>query len=111
MRITPVVLALIAAPLPAAAQEGFYAGKTVNLYIGSGAGGGYDLYGRVVARHLSRHIKGNPNVVASNMPGAGSIVMTNFMYSAAPKDGTAIGIPMQQIREDQLLGNSGARLT
>jgi tripartite-type tricarboxylate transporter receptor subunit TctC len=109
MRLTFAAVALLAAPLAATAQENFFAGKTVNLYIGSGAGGGYDLYGRVVARHLPRHIKGNPAVVASNMPGAGSIVMTNFMMSAAPKDGTALGIPMQQIREDQLLGNSGAR--
>ena len=112
MRASNMMLAMIPAltsAAPACAQEPFYAGKTVSLYVGSGAGGGYDLYGRVVGRHLGRHLPGNPTIVVSNMPGAGSIVMTNFLYAAAPKDGTAIGIPMQQIREDQLLGVRGAR--
>ncbi len=110
--VTFVAAALTAASLlvlPARAQEPFYAGKTLTLYVGSGAGGGYDLYGRVVGRHIGKHLRGNPNVVVANMPGAGSVIMTNFMYAVAPKDGTALGIPMQQIREDQLLGAQGAR--
>lgn len=80
-----------AATLPAAAQD-FYAGKTINLYVGSGSGGGYDLYGRVVARHINKHIPGKPTLVVNNMPGAGSMKAAEFIYTHAPKDGTAMAI-------------------
>jgi tripartite-type tricarboxylate transporter receptor subunit TctC len=70
---------------------GFYRGKTVNVLIGSSAGGGYDLYGRMVARYLGRHIPGNPSVAPSNMPGAGSHSAAAYIYALAPKDGTVIG--------------------
>ena len=79
---------------PAAAQnavEQFYRGKTVNVYIGSAVGGGYDGYGRLVARHLGKHIPGNPLVVPQNMPGAGSNKAAGFVALQAPRDGTAIG--------------------
>ena len=109
MRVLPAAAVVALAVSSASAQEPFYTNKTVTLYVGSGAGGGYDLYGRVVGRHLGRHLPGNPAIAVSNMPGAGSIIMTNFMMAVAPKDGTALGIPMQQIREDQLLGAQGAR--
>ena len=109
MRVLQAAAVVALAACTASAQEPFYASKTVTLYVGSGAGGGYDLYGRVVGRHLGRHLPGNPAIAVSNMPGAGSIIMTNFMMAVAPKDGTALGIPMQQIREDQLLGAQGAR--
>jgi tripartite-type tricarboxylate transporter receptor subunit TctC len=69
----------------------FYQGKTINLIIGNSAGGGYDLYARVLARHVGRHIPGNPAVVPMNMTGAGSLRAANYLYTAAPKDGTAIG--------------------
>src|SRR5690242_18013317 len=78
----------------AAAQspvEQFFRGKTVNITIGSAVGGGYDGYGRLVARHLSKHIPGNPLVVAQNMPGAGSNKAAGYIALQAPKDGTAIG--------------------
>jgi tripartite-type tricarboxylate transporter receptor subunit TctC len=68
----------------------FYAGKVVTLYIGFSAGGGYDLYGRLVARHLGKHIPGTPTVLPLNMEGAGSLKLMNWMYGAAPADGTAI---------------------
>jgi tripartite-type tricarboxylate transporter receptor subunit TctC len=70
----------------------FYKGKQINLIVGYGAGGGYDVYGRVFARHLGRHIPGTPSIVVQNMPGAGSLRAVNYLYNNAPKDGTAIAI-------------------
>jgi hypothetical protein len=71
--------------------EEFYKGKTINLAIGFSVGGGYDLYARHLARHMGRHIPGNPTIVPQNMAGAGSLRAANFIYTAAPKDGTAFG--------------------
>jgi len=70
----------------------FYKGKSINLAIGFSAGGGYDLYARHLARHMGRHIPGNPTIVPQNMPGAGSLRAANFIYTAAPKDGTTFGV-------------------
>jgi tripartite-type tricarboxylate transporter receptor subunit TctC len=70
----------------------FYKGRQVSMIVGYTSGGGYDVYGRLFARHLGRHIPGNPNVVVQNMPGAGSLRAVNHLYNAAPKDGTAIAI-------------------
>ncbi len=81
--------ALVAAATPAAAAD-YYAGKSIDLLIGAPPGGGYDIYGRAVARHLGRHIPGNPNIVPKNMPGAGSARAAGFVSSIAPKDGTVI---------------------
>jgi tripartite-type tricarboxylate transporter receptor subunit TctC len=75
----------------------FYAGRTVNIIVGSGTGGGYDTYARIVARHIGSHIPGQPNIVVQNMPGAGSLNMTNFVANAGPKDGTAIGAPQNGV--------------
>jgi len=69
----------------------FYRGKQINLYIGSTAGGGYDAYARLLARKFSSYIPGNPVIVPQNMPGAGSNKLAGYIYSVAPKDGTAIG--------------------
>ena len=74
---------------PAAAQD-YYAGKTIDLIIVSGPAGGYDIYGRALARHINRHIPGKPNVVVKNMPGAGSTRAAGFLAKIAPKDGTVI---------------------
>jgi len=79
----------------AAAQstiESFYKGRSVDMIIGADAGGGYDVYARVVVRHMPRHLAGNPTMVPKNMPGAGSNKAAEFIYSAAPRDGSAIGI-------------------
>src|SRR5688572_33393341 len=70
----------------------FYKGKTIAATIGYPPGGGYDVYMRTLARHIGRHIPGNPAVVPRNMPGAGSLVAANYLYNTAPKDGTVIGI-------------------
>jgi len=71
--------------------EAFYRGRSISLYIGSSAGGGYDTYARLLARHFGKYIPGNPTIVPQNMPGAGSNKLAGFIYSVAPKDGTAIG--------------------
>ena len=76
---------------PAAAQADFYKGKTIELIISTGVGGGLDANGRIVARHLGNHIPGNPTIVAKNMPGAGHIRAANYVFNQAPKDGTTIG--------------------
>lgn len=68
----------------------FYEGKDITMFIGSGAGGGYDAYARVLARHYTNHIPGNPSIVAKNMPGASGLKATNYIYNVAPHDGTAI---------------------
>jgi tripartite-type tricarboxylate transporter receptor subunit TctC len=69
----------------------FYKSKSVQLVVGYGPGGGYDVYARIVARYIGKYIPGNPTLVVVNMPGAGSLRATNFLYTTAPKDGLTIG--------------------
>jgi tripartite-type tricarboxylate transporter receptor subunit TctC len=83
----------------------FYAGKQIDLVIGSSAGGGYDTYARLVARYLGRYIPGNPAIVPQNMPGAGSNKAGGYIYSMAPKDGTAIGAVFPGIILQPLIGH------
>jgi tripartite-type tricarboxylate transporter receptor subunit TctC len=86
-------LALLgAAPAQGQSVESFYRGRTVSLVIGYSVGGGYDIHGRVLARHLGKHIPGNPGIIVQNMPGGGSLRAANYLYNAAPKDGTTIGV-------------------
>ena len=95
-----VAFALVLAGLtPACAQSvaDFYRGKTIRLIIGAAAGGGYDIPGRAIANHMGRHIPGNPSIVVENMPGAASLIMTNYLYARAPRDGTAIGMPNNNV--------------
>jgi tripartite-type tricarboxylate transporter receptor subunit TctC len=88
----------------------FYRGRTVNIIVGYGPGGGYDLSARLVARHLGAHIPGNPAVVVQNMPGAGSLRATNYLFSVAPNDGTTIGAFSRDMPLLAVLGNiSGVR--
>src|SRR5258708_39907479 len=87
----------------------FYKGKTINIIVGFGPGGGYDLYPRVLARHFGRHIPGNPNVVVQNMDGVGSARAANYVFSVAPKDGTVIAAVNQNMPMYQLLGGAGAQ--
>lgn len=88
------VVCLIAGCVGAAAQEttSFYKGRQLSLIVGYGPGGGYDVYGRLVAKHIGRFLPGQPVVVVQNMPGAGSLVATNYIYRIAPKDGSVFGI-------------------
>jgi tripartite-type tricarboxylate transporter receptor subunit TctC len=92
LRLAAVAVSLIVSWSAAKADpvRDFYKGKAVSIIVGYGAGGGYDLYARLVARHLSKHIPGEPQIIVQNMPGAGSLVAANYIYMTAPKDGTAI---------------------
>jgi tripartite-type tricarboxylate transporter receptor subunit TctC len=83
----------------------FFARKTVTITIGYTAGGSYDLYGRLLARHLGKHLPGEPTVIAQNMPGAGSLKAANYLYEIAPKDGTALGVVVESAALEQALAN------
>jgi tripartite-type tricarboxylate transporter receptor subunit TctC len=87
----------------------FYRGKQINLVVGYGPGGGYDIYGRLIARHLGRYVPGNPAVVVQNMPGAGSLRAVNYLANAAPKDGTVIATFARDMPLIGILGNPNAR--
>jgi tripartite-type tricarboxylate transporter receptor subunit TctC len=100
------LLSGIAAAQAQDSVEGFFRGRTVSIYVGSSAGGGYDTYGRLIARHLGRHIPGHPNLVVQNMPGAGSNKAASFIYAVAPKDGTAIGAIFPGAILQPLLGDA-----
>jgi len=99
----------MATGLAAQAQESveqFYSGKTLRLIIGFSAGGGYDQYARLVARHLPRFIPGSPAIIAENMPGGGSRVAANYLYTVAPKDGTVLGTIDHSLPLDQAMGDT-----
>lgn len=88
--------------------ESFWKGKSINFYVGYGAGSGYDLYARLLARHYGRAIPGQPQVIVQNMPGAGSIKAANYLFEIAPRDGTAIGMTGRGTPMTPLLGGKGA---
>ncbi|MEA2902720.1 MAG: hypothetical protein QOI12_107 [Alphaproteobacteria bacterium] len=105
-------LAALAMSTPSAradSVEDFYKGKSINLIIGYGVGGGYDLYGRLLARHIGKHIPGRPNIVPQNMTGAGSLRAAQFLYSVAAKDGTAVGTFGRTIATQPLLTPASAQ--
>ena len=97
----------VAAGAGAATPADFYQGKTIRIIVGLAAGGGYDLYARTLARHLGKHIPGNPAVVVENMTGAGSIIAANYLYKVARPDGLTMGHYLGGIALQQLLGKSG----
>lgn len=103
-----ITFGVLASTLPAQAQ-GAFEGKKITLYIGTASGGSYDLYGRLVARYLGKYIPGNPTVVPTNMPGAGTLRLANYLFNAAPKDGTAIGIITQTVALEEALGTPEVR--
>jgi tripartite-type tricarboxylate transporter receptor subunit TctC len=87
------------------AVESFYRGKVITLIVGNGPGGGYDFLGRLVARHLSKYIPGNPTIIVQNMPGAGTLVAANYIYNVAPRDGTQFGLIARNMPLLGLLGD------
>ena len=97
--------------LPAQAQSvaEFYRGKTITVLIGTAVGGEYDLQARLVARHVGKHIPGNPNVVPQNMAGAGGINMANHFYNSAPRDGTSIAMMGNNFPATQAVGNKSVK--
>jgi tripartite-type tricarboxylate transporter receptor subunit TctC len=106
-----IIAAVFALVSPARAQTPaeFYRGKTINLDIGSSVGGGYDIHGRLLARHIGKHIPGNPTVVPRNIEGAGGLRLANILYNSAPRDGTSFGIVFRSIPFERLLGNKAAQ--
>ncbi len=76
---------------PATAQELFYQGNTIRIIVGSDPGGGFDTYSRTIARHMSKHIPGNPVIVVENMPGAAQMISANYLYKVAKPDGLTLG--------------------
>src|SRR5882672_2440953 len=107
---TAAALGLILAQTAhAQSAEPYFARKTITISIGYTAGGSYDLYGRLVARHLGKHIPGQPTVVAQNMPGAGSLKAANYIYEVAPRDGTALAVVVESIALEQALSNPAAQ--
>ena len=105
--ITVLALAFLVSNVIAAEPANFYQGKTVRIVVGLAAGGGYDLYARTLARHLGKHIPGNPAVVVENMTGAGSIIAANYLYKIAKPDGLTIGHYLGGIALQQLLAKPG----
>jgi tripartite-type tricarboxylate transporter receptor subunit TctC len=99
----------IATQLAAQPAHDSLAGKSVQMIIGFGPGGGYDLWGRTVGRHIGRHLPGRPTVVAQNMPGAGSYAAAGYIFNIAPKDGTVLGIIARDAALGPLSGAAGAR--
>src|SRR5262249_18305720 len=105
--LTAAALVIATAPMANADPiADFYHGKQLRMLIGYGPGGGYDIYGRLVAEFLPRHIPGNPVIIPQNMPGGGSFVAAKFMYQAAPKDGTVFGSLAQTLALDSMTNNT-----
>jgi len=110
LQTAALVALLLAADAPAGARspEDFYRGKTISLLIGIQAGGAYDGYARLLARHLGRHIPGEPAVVPQNMPGAASLVLANYLYTAAARDGLVVGAVQRGMPLNPLYSVSGS---
>ena len=106
-----LLLALLgtSASAQADAVADFYRGKTVQLLVGVNPGGEYDVHARLLARHLGRHIAGNPTIIVQNMPGAGGLAMANYLYNLAPKDGSALGVVSNGLLAQQAAGLSNVR--
>ena len=106
------VLLSFGAMVGTASAEGvkeFYKGKRLKMIVGSGAGGGYDAFSRLVARHIGNFIPGNPTMIVQNMPGAGGIKAANYMENVAPKDGTVVGGMQRSVVLVQLMGQKGPK--
>src|SRR5213082_1241234 len=107
--VLAVSLPMLTAPASAQSAAGYYAGKQVKMIVGLGTGGGYDLWARMVARHIGKHLPGNPNVIAQNMEGAGSFRAASYMYAQAPKDGTVMALIARDASLGPITGNPGAQ--
>lgn len=106
-RLIPVAIAAVVLTVNGGSAEEageFYRGRTINLIAGFNPGGGADAYARLVARHIGRHIAGNPNVVVRNMQGAGSVIAANYVFNVSPRDGTEIGLFAGTMIIDPLIG-------
>ena len=100
-------LLLVATPLAAEPVADFYRGKTINLLIGTSTGNDYDFRARLIARHMPRHIPGEPQILARNMPGGGGVVAANYLANIAPRDGTVLHAIMSNMMTTQAMGVQG----
>jgi tripartite-type tricarboxylate transporter receptor subunit TctC len=98
---------LVVSPKKVLPQESFFKGKTIRIIVGLAPGGGYDTYSRLIARHLGKHIPGNPTLVVENMEGAGSVIAANHIFKAAKPDGLTIGHVLGGLFLQQLIGKPG----
>lgn len=89
--------------MQARSDDGFYAGRTMTFIVGYGVNTGYDIYSRILARHIGKYLPGQPNVVVENMPGAASLTATGYLYNSAPRDGTVLGMIDQAAALTQLI--------
>jgi len=96
-------------PISLYAQEPYYQGRSIRIVVGFSPGGFYDRWARTVARHINKHIPGNPDMIVQNMPGAGSVIATNYVYGVAQPDGLTIGMPSASVYMDQLVGRKEAK--
>ena len=109
MKRVAIALVLLLSAMSAAAADpiaDFYTGKTVRMLVGYGPGGGYDIYGRLVAEFLPKHLPGHPSIVTENMPGAGSFAAAKYIANVAPKDGTVLASLAQTFALDSAVGGS-----
>ena len=88
-----------------AEEDDFYRGRTITIIIPIGPGGAYDAYARLISRHLGRELPGNPTIIARNMPGAGGVIASNYLYNVAPQDGTTLAIITSSFANEQLFDN------
>jgi tripartite-type tricarboxylate transporter receptor subunit TctC len=111
LRFLVLALAMLAVAGTSASADvaAFYRGKTLRILVGYGPGTGYDVYARLLGRHIVKHIPGQPTIVIQNMPGASGLTMVNNVYNLAPRDGTAIGVPARWLFVEPLYGNENAR--
>ena len=108
LHLAPAFCAAFASTAMAQEPVSDFAGKTISLYIGNSVGGGYDLYARAVARHMTKHLQGAPTIIPKNMEGGGSMRAANFMAELAPRDGTAIATIGRGTIFAPLMGQPGA---
>jgi tripartite-type tricarboxylate transporter receptor subunit TctC len=104
-----VVLCALAAPASAQTPADFYKGKQIKLVVGTATGQDYDLWARLIGRHITRHIGGNPTLIVENMPGAGHIVATNHLYNVAARDGTVVGMVSRNMTDAAVMGLPNVR--
>lgn len=110
LKALPLAVAIIAtAPANAQQADQFYTGRQMNLVIGFNPGGGYDIYGRLLLRHFTRHVGGEPTIVIRHMPGGGSLTAANYLYNVAPKDGSTMGLFAGSVATDPIIGGVPAK--
>ena len=103
--LLPIIISIMPVSVRAASVEDFYKGKTIQFVVGGTAGGGYDTYTRLIARHFPQFVPGKPSTIVQNMPGAAMLIAANYTYNSAPRDGTVIGHWSGPLILQHMMGN------